>query len=111
MRRAGVSRSEDAGGQNAGTVNIRLCLVDTQSGKGVGGTGVWYSDSHYDNGRLLTQMGLYSSKARKMAYEQCPKKVQKWLDEEYPAIKAQAKQEKAEIYWGDETGVKNQCHH
>lgn len=46
-----------------------------------------------------------------MVYEQCPKKVQKWLDEEYPAIKAQAKQEKAEIYWGDETGVKNQCHH
>jgi len=55
---------EDAGGQNAGTVKIRLCLVDTQSGKGVGGTGVWYSDSHYDNGRLLTQMGLYSSKAQ-----------------------------------------------
>lgn len=26
--------------------------------------GVWYSDSHYDNGRLLTQMGLYSSKTQ-----------------------------------------------
>lgn len=62
-------------------------------------------------GDYLRKWGFTPQKPRKMAYEQCPKKVQKWLDEEYPAIKAQAKQEKAEIYWGDETGVKNQCHH
>lgn len=62
-------------------------------------------------GDYLRKWGFTPQKPKKMAYEQCPKKVQKWLDEEYPAIKAQAKQEKAEIYWGDETGVKNQCHH
>lgn len=62
-------------------------------------------------GDYLRKWGFTPQKPRKMVYEQCPKKVQKWLDEEYPAIKAQAKQEKAEIYWGDETGVKNQCHH
>ena len=62
-------------------------------------------------GDYLRKWGFTPQKPKKKAYEQCPKKVQKWLDEEYPAIKKQAKDENAEIYWGDETGVKNQCHH
>jgi len=62
-------------------------------------------------GDYLRKWGFTPQKPKKMAYEQCPKKVQKWLDEEYPFIKEQAKQEDAEIYWGDETGVKNQCNH
>lgn len=62
-------------------------------------------------GDYLRKWGFTPQKPKKMAYEQCPKKVQKWLDEEYPAIKAAAKKEDAEIYWGDETGVKNQCNH
>jgi transposase len=37
--------------------------------------------------------------------------VNKWLEEEYPAIKERAKQEKAEIFWGDETGVQNECNY
>jgi len=32
---------------------------------------------------------------------------QKWLDEEYPAIKQKAKKEGAVIHWGDETGARN----
>ena len=62
-------------------------------------------------GDYLRKWGFTPQKPKKMAYEQCPAKVQKWLDEEYPVIKEQAKQEEAEIYWGDETGVKNQCNH
>lgn len=62
-------------------------------------------------GDYLRKWGFTPQKPKKMAYEQCPKKVQKWLDEEYPVIKEQAKQENAEIYWGDETGIKNQCNH
>jgi hypothetical protein len=62
-------------------------------------------------GDYLRKWGFTPQKPKKMAYEQCPKKVQKWIDEEYPAIKEQAKQENAEVYWGDETGVKNQCNH
>lgn len=62
-------------------------------------------------GDYLRKWGFTPQKPKKMAYEQCPKEVKKWLDEEYPAIKEQAKQEQAEIYWGDETGVKNQCNH
>jgi transposase len=62
-------------------------------------------------GDYLRRWGFTPQKPKKMAYEQCSVKVQKWLDQEYPAIKAQAKEEDAIIYWGDETGVKNQCHH
>ena len=62
-------------------------------------------------GDYLRKWGFTPQKPKKMAYEQCPKKVQKWLDEEYPAIKQAAKQEEAVIYWGDETGIKNQCNH
>ncbi len=62
-------------------------------------------------GDYLRKWGFTPQKPKKMAYEQCPKKVQKWLDEEYPAIKEEAKKQGAEIYWGDECGVKNQCNH
>ena len=33
--------------------------------------------------------------------------VQKWLDEEYPAISARTKAKNAEIHWADETAVMN----
>lgn len=62
-------------------------------------------------GDYLRKWGFTPQKPKKMAYEQCPKAVQKWLKEEYPAIKERAKKEGAEIHWGDETGVKNNCNH
>ncbi|WP_226649599.1 IS630 family transposase, partial [Microbulbifer variabilis] len=45
------------------------------------------------------------------AYEQNPKAVKKWLEEDYPNIKRRAKREDAEIYWGDETGIHSDCQH
>ena len=62
-------------------------------------------------GDYLRKWGFTPQKPKKRAYEQCSKKVQQWLDQEYPKIKAQAKQDNAEIHWADETGVKNQCNH
>lgn len=62
-------------------------------------------------GDYLRKWGFTPQKPKKRAYEQCPKKVQKWLDEEYPAIKERAKKESAEIQWGDETGVRNSNQH
>ena len=62
-------------------------------------------------GDYLRSWGFSPQKPKKKAYEQNPKKVQQWLDEEYPSIKQKAKQENAEIHWGDETGVKNNCQH
>jgi len=62
-------------------------------------------------GDYLRSWGFSPQKPKKQAYEQCSKKVQLWLDEQYPAIKERAKQESAEIQWGDETGVRNTNQH
>lgn len=58
-------------------------------------------------GEYLKRWGFTPQKPVKRAREQNPKAVEQWLKEEYPAIAAMAKKEKAEIYWGDETGVQN----
>jgi len=62
-------------------------------------------------GDYLRKWGFSPQKPKKRAYEQCSKKVQKWLDEEYPAIKQKAKKEAAVIHWGDETGARNVNQH
>lgn len=58
----------------------------------------------------LKRWGFTPQKPVKRAYEQSPEKLKKWLDESYPDIAAKAKKEKAEIHWGDETGVHNQAY-
>jgi len=58
-------------------------------------------------GRYLKAWGMTPQKPVRKAYEQDPVAVAKWLAEEYPAIRARAKREKAEIYWGDEMGMRS----
>jgi transposase len=59
-------------------------------------------------GEYLKRWGYTPQKPLKKAYEQQTKAVKKWLKESYPAILKKAKTEKAEIHWGDETGINNQ---
>jgi transposase len=56
-------------------------------------------------GEYLKRWGFTPQKPIKRAYEQSTQAVRKWLDTDYPVIASRAKQEKAEIHWGDETGV------
>lgn len=58
-------------------------------------------------GRYLAKWGLTPQKPLRRAYERDPVAVQRWLDEEYPAIERQAKAEKAEIHWGDQMGLRS----
>jgi transposase len=58
-------------------------------------------------GRYLARWGFTPQKPMRRAFEKNPEAVQLWLDEKYPAIVKQAKQEKAEIYWGDEMGMRS----
>lgn len=58
-------------------------------------------------GDYLSRWGYTPQKPIRRAYEQCPKAVGKWLNEDYPAIAKEAKKQGAEIHWGDETGVCN----
>lgn len=62
-------------------------------------------------GNYLKRWNMTPQKPAKRAYEQSPKAVQQWLDADYPEIKAEAKRENAEIYWGDETGMRNDSQH
>lgn len=62
-------------------------------------------------GDYLRLWGMTPQKPQKRAQEQRAPEVKQWLEEEYPKIKARAKEENAEIYWGDETGLRNDCHH
>ncbi len=44
------------------------------------------------------------------AYQQSPEAVQRWLDQEYRAIKRQAEAEGALIYFGDEAAMRSDFH-
>jgi len=62
-------------------------------------------------GEYLSRWGFTPQKPLRRAYEQNPAAVQKWLDETYPAIAERARKEKAEIHWGDETGLRSDSQH
>ncbi|WP_076718287.1 IS630 family transposase, partial [Motiliproteus sp. MSK22-1] len=62
-------------------------------------------------GDYLKRWGYTPQKPAKRAYERKPKAVKEWLDNTYPQIKRRAFEEGAEIYWGDETGIRNDCQH
>jgi transposase len=58
-------------------------------------------------GEYLARWGYTPQKAARRAYERDDAAVRDWLEIEYPKIRARAKREKAEICWGDETGVRS----
>jgi transposase len=58
-------------------------------------------------GRYLKRWGFTPQKPVRRALEQNPQEVRNWLDTEYPAIRQQAKSEKAQIFWGDEMGLRS----
>jgi hypothetical protein len=58
-------------------------------------------------GRYLRDWGFTPQKPLRRAFEQDPQAVSRWLEEDYPTIRAQAKKEKAQIYWGDEMGMRS----
>ena len=58
-------------------------------------------------GRYLKKWGFTPQKPLRRAYEQNPRAVQKWLDEDYPLIVRQARRQNAEIHWGDEMGLRS----
>lgn len=60
-------------------------------------------------GEYLKRWGFTPKKPIKTAQEQRPEAVAQWLTTEYPHIRRNAKKEKAEIYWGDETGIQNEA--
>ena len=61
-------------------------------------------------GRLLAQLGITPQKPLWRAYQQDPERVRHWVETEYPAIAREARRQKAEIWFGDESGVRSDDH-
>src|SRR5256885_13730820 len=52
-------------------------------------------------GRLLAQLGITCQKPLHRAIERDESLVRRWLEKEYPKIKAMARKQRADIYFGD----------
>ncbi|MGL4825476.1 MAG: IS630 family transposase [Alphaproteobacteria bacterium] len=63
--------------------------------------------SRWTVGRYLQAWGMTVQKPAKRALEQNPAQVRYWLDTKYPAIARTAKEQDAEILWGDEMGLRS----
>jgi transposase len=61
-------------------------------------------------GRLLHAMGLSAQRPLHRAYQQDPEAVQRWKNERFPAIRAEAKKTHATIYFTDEAGIRSDYH-
>jgi transposase len=57
-------------------------------------------------GTLLARLGLSAQKPLQHAYQRDPAAVARWQQEVYPEIVREAKREKAEIYFWDESGFR-----
>jgi transposase len=58
-------------------------------------------------GWYLKRWGFTPQKPVRRAYERSEPAVREWLTETYPAIQRKARRERAEIHWGDETGLRS----
>jgi transposase len=66
--------------------------------------GVWLART--TAGRYLRGWGFSPQKPQHRALEQNPVAVARWLEEEFPAIRGQARQEGGVVLWLDEMGVR-----
>lgn len=62
-------------------------------------------------GEYLKRWGFTVQRPMKQAMNQKPEQVQTWLKETYPLIHKAAKEESAEIFWGDETAIQNESNY
>ena len=62
-------------------------------------------------GKLLAKLGLTPQKPLQRAYQRDPEAIEKWQRERYPAIARQARQEKADVFFWDESGFRADAVH
>jgi transposase len=61
-------------------------------------------------GNYLRNWGMTAQRPIRKAYQQNPAALERWRNEEYPAIEERAKKENASIFWVDEGKVTNEVH-
>jgi transposase len=62
-------------------------------------------------GALLARLNLTPQKPLQRAYQRDPEAIERWQRETYPAIARQAKRQKADIYFWDESGFRADAVH
>jgi len=62
-------------------------------------------------GYYLARWGFSAQRPTIHNCKQNPEEIKQWLEDEYPGIKTLAKAEKADIFWGDETGIQNETNY
>jgi len=60
--------------------------------------------------RILTKLGMSAQRPLYRAYQQDPEKVRIWKEETYPAIRAEAAQAGATIFFAGEVGIRTDHH-
>jgi transposase len=60
-------------------------------------------------GVYLSRWGFSVQRPTKRAYKQDEERVNNWVELDFPGISKRAKEEDAEIFFGDETGLQNQA--
>jgi len=58
-------------------------------------------------GRYLKSWGMTAQKPVRRAYERNDEAIAQWCSKTYPLLARQAKREGAQIYWGDEMGLRS----
>ena len=61
-------------------------------------------------GRLLARLGITPQKPLWKAYQQDPERVRQWVEKEYPSMERLARKSNAEIWFGDESGLRSDYH-
>ena len=61
-------------------------------------------------GKLLRRLGLSPQRPAYRVSQQDPEAVRRWREQEFPAIRRQARAEGAQLYFADETGVRPDHH-
>jgi len=61
-------------------------------------------------GKLLHRIGLSPQRPAYRAYQQDSEAVRRWREEEFPAIRVQVREQGAEVYFGDEAGIRTDHH-
>ena len=58
-------------------------------------------------GRLLAELEITPQKPLRRAYERDPKAIAKWMEEDYPRLRARARRRGAKIFFLDEAGIRS----
>jgi transposase len=61
-------------------------------------------------GRMLKRLGLSPQRPLARAYQRDPEAVARWMSQEYPRIRAQAKRLGAQVFFADEASVRSDHH-